>query len=60
MIGGQPTDWKGHHMTMKYICYFSFLVKDLTVHEFTSCKKDQQVTNVEEVPHQNSRRAVGV
>ena len=40
---GQPTDWKGHHVTMKCLCYFSFLVKDLTLHELTSCNKDKQI-----------------
>jgi hypothetical protein len=53
MIGGQPTHGKDHHMT-KYLCYFRFLVKDLTVHELPSCKKDQQVTNVKEVPQKIS------
>jgi hypothetical protein len=57
---GQPTDRKRHHMMMKYLCYFSFFgerlnsSEDLTVHELTSCKKDKQVTNVKEVPHENS------
>jgi hypothetical protein len=48
-MSGQPTDWKGRRTPMKYLCYIGFVVKDSTVHELTSCKKDQQVTNMKEV-----------